>query len=225
MKINTQTATILGAVLVFIGLPILIYTLGDAPRRTMLKEVISVTTLLAFAAMLSQFFMARSNTWLLSVFKPPHIQKVHKYIAYTAVGIILLHPVLIVLPRALEGGIRPWDALITLITEFDSLGVVLGLAAWCLMLVLAAMAWFRMPIMKLMTTRYCGWRYVHGALAVTFIVLALWHAIETGRHTGLVMSALYLTLAVIGLAMLATLYRGARPQAAPTQTEQSGAAS
>lgn len=45
-----------------------------------------------FAAMLGQFFTARSNTWLLSIFRPPQIQKVHKCIACTAVGIILLHP-------------------------------------------------------------------------------------------------------------------------------------
>ncbi len=86
MKLTAKSATILTAIAVFVGLPLMFYALGDAPRRTVLKEVISIATLLAFAAMLGQFFMARSNTWLLSVFKPPQIQKVHKYIAYTAVG-------------------------------------------------------------------------------------------------------------------------------------------
>jgi len=225
MKLSAQTTTIVAALAVFVGLPILFYGLGDAPRRTLLKEVISVATLLAFAAMLGQFFMARSNTLLLSVFKPPQIQKVHKYIAYTAVGVILLHPVLIVLPRALEGGVRPWDAFVTMITTFDSLGVVLGLVAWVLLLVLSVTAFFRKPIIKRLSTHYRGWRYVHGGLAVSFTVLALWHSIALGRHTDAPMAALFLALALIGFGMLVKLYMPARPkQPVPAQT-QAGAAS
>ena len=123
MKLTVQRIVILAALAAFIGLPLMFYAIGDAPRRTVLKEAISIATLLAFASMLGQFFMVRSNTWLLSVFKPPQIQKGHKYIAHTAVALILAHPVLIVLPRNLEGGVRPWDAFVTMITTFESLGV------------------------------------------------------------------------------------------------------
>lgn len=62
-------ATILVAVAVFAGLPVIFYMIDDVPRRTLLKEAIPIATLLAFAMMTSQFFMARSNTWLLSIFK------------------------------------------------------------------------------------------------------------------------------------------------------------
>lgn len=222
MKLTAKSATILVAIAVFVGVPLLLYTIGDAPRRTLLKEVISVGTLLAFAAMLGQFFMARSNTWLLSVFKPPQIQKVHKYIAYTAVGIILLHPLLIVLPRALEGGIKPLDALVTMITDFGNLGVVLGLIAWVLLLVLSVTAFFRKPLIPHFKLRYRGWRYLHGGLAVTFTVLALWHAIALGRHTDIAMSAFFVTLAVVGFAMLARMYWGSAPN--KTKPETQGAA-
>lgn len=224
MKLTVQRATILAALAVSVGLPLMVYALGDAPRRSLLKEVISIATLLAFAAMLGQFLMARSNTWLSSVFKPPQIQKVHKYIAYTAVAVILAHPALIVLPRALEGGVRPWDAFVKMITEFDSLGVVLGLVAWGLLLVLAVMAWFRKPIIKRLSTHYRGWRYVHGGLAVSFTTLALWHSIELGRHTDIAMSVLFLGLASLGFAMLAKLYWGARPARPHPETAQTGAA-
>lgn len=225
MKLTTQRVTILAALAVFIGLPLLFYALGDAPRRTMLKEGVSIATLLAFAATLGQFFMARSNTWLLTVFKPPQIQKVHKYIAYTAVAIILAHPALIVLPRALEGGVRPWDAFVTMITEIGSLGIVLGLVAWALLLVLAVTAYFRKPIIKRLSTHYRGWRYTHGALATAFTVLALWHAIILGRHTDIAMSTLYVTLALIGFGMLAKLYVGARPARPEPKLSHKGAAS
>lgn len=223
MKFTVQLVTILAALAVFVGLPLLFYGLGDAPRRSLLKEAISLATLLAFAAMLGQFFMARSNAWLLSVFKPLQIQTVHKYIAYTAVAVILLHPVLIVLPRALEGGIRPWDAFVTMITEIDSLGIVLGLVAWVLLLMLVVTAFFRKPVIKRLSTHYRGWRYSHGGLAVSFTALALWHAITLSRHTDAPMSALFFTLAVIGFAMLAKLYWGAIP-AKPAQ-QQKGTAS
>ncbi|MEP3331052.1 ferric reductase-like transmembrane domain-containing protein [Sedimentitalea sp.] len=222
MKLTPQRLTILAAIAVFVGGPLLFYALGDAPRRSLLKEAISIATLLAFAAMLAQFFMARSNRWLLSVFKPPQIQKVHKYIAYTAVVVILLHPALIVLPRALEGGIRPWDAFWTMISELGSLGIVLGLIAWVLLLVLTAMAYLRRPIIKRLPTHYKGWRYVHGGFAVSFAVLALWHSIALGRHTDIAMSALFLGLAAIGFAMLAKLYWPAR--SAPKHPTKAGAA-
>ena len=225
MKFTVQSVTILVALAVFLGLPVLFYALGDVPRRTLLKEAFSLATLLAFAAMLGQYFMARSNTWLLSVFKPPQIQKVHKYIAYTAVAVILLHPALIVLPRALEGGVRPWDAFITMITTFDNLGIIVGLVAWGLLVVLGVTAFFRRPIVKRLSTHYRGWRYFHGGLAVSFTVLALWHSIELGRHTDLAMSALFLTLALIGFALLAKLYWGARPKRNNSAHPQSGATS
>ncbi|WP_299788492.1 ferric reductase-like transmembrane domain-containing protein [uncultured Marivita sp.] len=212
MKFTVQRATILCAIAIFVGLPLMFYALGDAPRRSLLKEAISLATLLAFAAMLGQFFMARSNTWLLSVFQPPQIQKVHKYIAYTAVAVILAHPALIVLPRAFEGGIRPWDALITMVTTFDNLALMAGFFAYLILVVLVVTAFFRKPIIKRLSTHYRGWRYVHGGLAVSFTVLALWHAIALGRHTDIALSVLFLGLAVTGFGMLAKLYWAARPK-------------
>lgn len=212
MKLTARTYVIITALAVFIGLPLLFYTLGDAPRRSVLKEVISILTLLAFSMMLGQYFLARSNATLLSLFKPPQIQTFHKYIAYSAVGVILLHPVLIVLPRFFEAGVKPWDAFVIMLTTFDSLGILLGLAAWFVLLVLAVTAWFRRPLIKRFTHRYRGWRYFHGALAVSFTVLALWHAIELGRHTDIAMSAFFVTLTLIGFAMLARLYWGTAPR-------------
>ena len=222
MKLSAQTYAIIAGLAVFVGLPLLLYALGDAPRRTILKEGISIATLLAFTMMLGQFFLARSNQTLLSLFKPPQIQKVHKYIAYTAVGIILLHPALIVLPRALEGGIRPMDAFVTMITDFGNLGIVLGLVAWVLLLVLSVTAFFRKRLIPHFTLKYRGWRYFHGGLAVTFTGLAMWHSIALGRHTGFALSVYFLTLTVLGFALLAVMYWGAA--AAKPKSDAKGAA-
>lgn len=222
MKLSAQTYAIIAGLAVFVGLPLLLYALGDAPRRSILKEGISIATLLAFTMMLGQFFLARSNQTLLSLFKPPQVQKVHKVIAYSAIGIMVLHPVLIVLPRVFEGGIRPWDAFVTMITDFGNLGIVLGLIAWTLMVVLGVTVYFRKRLIPHFALKYRGWRYFHGGLAVTFTCLALWHSIALGRHTGLALSAYFLTLAVLGVALLAVMYWGA---AAPKpKTDATGAA-
>ena len=213
----------MSALAIFIGLPLLFYTLGDAPRRTYLKEGISILTLLAFMMMLGQFFLARTNETLLSLFKPLQIQKFHKYIAYSAVAVILLHPALIVLPRSLEGGILPWDAFVTMITDFGNLGIVLGLIAWVLLLVLGITAFIRKKLIPKFALRYRGWRYFHGGLAVTFTVLALAHAIMLGRHTDTAMSALFLILAAGGFAMLAKMDWGGKPKKTPTTPVSKGA--
>ena len=206
MNFPAKTYTIIAGLAVFLGLPLLFYALGDAPRRSIVKEVISLLTLLAFTAMIGQYFLARSNEVLLSLFKPPQIQKFHKVIAYGAIVVIFLHPVLIVLPRYFEGGVNPWDAFVIMITEFDNLGIVLGLVAWVMLFVLFLTAFWRRKLIPRFAHRYRGWRYFHSALAVIFTVLALWHAIMLGRHTDLAYSIFLVTLVVIGLALLARMY-------------------
>ena len=223
MKLSARAYAIITGLTVFVGLPLLFYALGDAPRRTILKEALSILTLLAFTMMLGQFFLARSNETLLMLFKPPQVQKFHKVIAYTAIGVVFLHPALIVLPRFLEGGIRPWDAFVTMITDWGNLGIVLGLIAWGVMLVLGITVFFRKKLIPKFTLRYRGWRYFHGALAVCFTVLALWHSIALGRHTHIAMSVYFLTLAALGFAMLAKMYWGAAPKK-PIPTISEGAA-
>ena len=224
MKLSARTFAIIAGVAIFVGLPLLFYALGDAPRRTILKEALSILTLLAFTMMLGQFFLARSNETLLSLFRPPQIQKVHKVIAYTAIGVIFLHPALIVLPRYLEGGIRPWDAFVTMITDWGNLGIVLGLVAWGVMVVLGATVFFRKNLIPRFTLRYRGWRYFHGALAVSFTILALWHSIALGRHTDLAMSVFFVTLALLGFALLARLYWAAAPKKPSNALISEGAA-
>ncbi|WP_162177162.1 ferric reductase-like transmembrane domain-containing protein [Thioclava indica] len=139
------------------------------------------------------------------------MQKAHKYIAYSAVAVIALHPFLIVFPRYFEGGVKPMDAFWTMITSFDTLGILLGLIAWGLMLVLGVTAFLRMRLIKRFANRYRGWRYFHGGLAVAFTVFAAWHAIDLGRHIHTAMSVYFIALTFIGVGLLARLYWSAVP--------------
>ncbi|MEG3767243.1 hypothetical protein, partial [Alteromonas sp. 14N.309.X.WAT.G.H12] len=89
MKDLVKRWNIVAAFAIFVGLPLLFYGLGDFPRRSLLKECLSLLTVLSFTLMLGQFFLARSNPTLLSLFKPINIQRVHKTLAYVAMSILL----------------------------------------------------------------------------------------------------------------------------------------
>ena len=50
-------------VLVFTGMPLLIWTMGNLTERSLLKESLSVITILAFCQMIGQFFWSRANRY------------------------------------------------------------------------------------------------------------------------------------------------------------------
>lgn len=206
---DLKTINVILGVLIFIGLPMLLYSLGDAPRRSLLKEAISLITLLAFSLMLGQFFLARSNEVVINLFDRKHIQNVHKAIAYPALIIFLVHPFLIVFPRYFEAGVDPVDALLVMLTSFDNRGILLGMVAWALLVIIALTAIFRMRLIKRYRIKYRDWRKFHGYLTVAFVVLAIWHAIELGRHTDRIMAAFFIALAIAGITLLFRLYFGA----------------
>lgn len=202
MNSDIRKYHLFGAIVVFGGLPIMFLSLGDFPGRSLLKESISLLTIVAFSLMLSQFFLARSNRYFISAFRFSRVLVVHKLIGYSAVGVFLVHPFLIVLPRFYEAGVSPFDALITILTTFESSGVVLGLAAWSLMLLIGVTALCR----DKMNMSYRRWKRFHGILSLLFIVIASWHAIELGRHTDKLISVSIILLALTGAVLLMRQY-------------------
>lgn len=202
MKARIQTYNRLAAILLFIALPLLIWALGDVPRRNFLKEVISLLTIISFFMMLLQFFLSRGNKNILKENRTGKVVKLHKIIAYVFVGILLLHPFLIVLPRYFEAGIDTGEAFTTMLTTFDSRGIILGLSAWGLMLVLGLSSIFH----NRLGMKYTSWRVFHGVLSIVFISLATWHATDLGRHTDLPMSVYMIALAALGVILLLRIY-------------------
>jgi len=188
--------------LIFIGLPLLFWAQGNFPRRTVLREFLSILFILAFCLMLGQFFLARSNRHVRKSLQMKTALRFHKAIGYIFVVVLLVHPFLIVFPRYFEAGAAPMESFVTIITTVDSLGVILGLAAWLLMLVLGITAFFR----DMLPMKYKTWRTFHGTLAVFFIGLATWHAVDLGRHTNLAMSIYMIVLAASGILLLLKTY-------------------
>ena len=128
--------------------------------------------------------------------------QLHKIIAYVFISFLLLHPFLIVVPRYFEAGIEPGEAFTTMLTTWSSRGIILGLTAWCLMLLLGLSSIFR----KRLGMKYTTWRVFHGILSMVFIVLATWHATDLGRHTDLPMSVYMIALGGLGVFQLLRVY-------------------
>jgi predicted ferric reductase len=202
MKSTVQNYNRLAALLVFIALPLLIWAVGDLPRRTFLKEAISLLTILSFSMMLLQFFLSRGNSGTLKAHRKVRVTKLHKIIGYLFVVFLLLHPFLIVVPRYFEAGIEPGVAFTTMLTTWDSRGIVLGLTAYGLMLLLGLSSLFR----NRLGIKYTTWRVFHGILSILFITLATWHALELGRHIDLPMSVYMVALASLGVFQLLRIY-------------------
>ena len=189
------------SVLVFTGIPLLIWAMGNFPERSVLKELLSIITILAFCQMMGQFFWARANRSVVAELKMRKVTKYHKIIGYTFVIILFFHPLYLVIPRFFESGVSPVDAFITIITTLNQ-GVVLGIIAWCLMLALGITSLVR----KKLPMKYKTWRVFHGILAMLFISTAAWHVIDLGRHSSLVMSILITMLTAVGVLLLLKTY-------------------
>ncbi|MBI9039210.1 MAG: ferric reductase-like transmembrane domain-containing protein [Bacteroidales bacterium] len=187
---------------VLIGLPLLFWAVGDFPRRTILKEVLSVLTLIAFTMMIGQFYLTRNKRKMFKVKSIKKLIKLHKIIGYVFIGIILLHPFFIVFPRYFESGVEPMEAFTTLITTYNSSGVVLGLIAYLLILIIGITSIFRNKL----PMKYTSWRLLHGVLSIIFIIVASCHAIDLGRHTDVPMSIFIIILSGSGVILLLKTY-------------------
>lgn len=202
MLTDMKTYNRLAAILFFLALPLLFWAQGDTPRRGFLKECISVLTILAYFLMLGQFFLSRGNKKVLKPHKMGKVVKFHKVFGYIFVSVLLVHPLLIVVPRFFEAGIAPGEAFSTLISTWDSQGIILGMVAWGLMLILGLSSIFR----NRLGMKYTTWRGFHGILSIAFITLATWHAMDLGRHTDLPMSLYMGAIAGIGVLLLLRTY-------------------
>ena len=197
-----KTYNRIAAIAVFIALPVLFYALGDFPRRTILKEAISLLTILAFFIMLFQFYLSRANKKVLKSHKMGRVVKWHKVLGYVFVSVLLLHPLLIVLPRYFEAGIGPMDAFTELISNFNHQGLLLGLTAWILMLVIGLTSMFRNKL----PFSYKTWRLIHGYLSIAFILTASLHVMDMGRHINQPMAFLIAILSISGVGLLLRTY-------------------
>lgn len=202
MKKETRKFSLVLLSIIFVVLPLFFYITGDFSRRTNLKESISILTIIAFCLMLAQFFLMRRTNIGISGYRLGKVLIWHKIIGYVFVAILLIHPFLIVVPRYFEAGVDSMEAFITIITSFNSLGVVLGIISWVLMLILAVTSLFR----YMLPLSYKAWRTFHGIMSTLFMIFASTHAINLGRHMEGFLSYYVVVLLTIGVLLLLKTY-------------------
>lgn len=202
---------ILPGLLLYLAIPFLYLSLGDFPDRTFLKDAISYLTIGAFFLMLGQFYLSRLNRITLSGQKMSKVINIHKILGYIFIPILFLHPFLIVVPRFFESGVDPLEAFTTILSTFGTKGIITGITAMILMILLGVTSLLR----KSLKMKYTTWRTFHGILSVAFIVLATWHAIDLGRHTDSILSSYMVLMAALGILVIAKVYIfGTHPEGA-----------
>ncbi len=189
------------SLVIFAGIPLLIWAQDDLPVRSLFKESLTVLTILAFSQMLGMFFWSGINPNAVKEMKMNQVVKFHKIIGYTAVATLLVHPVFLVLPRFFESGVSPVDAFVTIITTFNQ-GIILGIVSWCLILIIGITCLTR----KRLPVRYTTWRNLHGMLAVVFVSIVPWHVLGLGRHSSLAMSIFIILSAAGGILLFGKRY-------------------
>lgn len=202
MKKARNTYKLLPLIIAFIVAPLLLWVLGDFPKRNSLMEALSLMSILGFTMLLSQFFYSRINKSLVKDIRMVNVLKIHRFIGYTFISILLLHPFFIIVPKFFDNGLTPADAFLELITTFDSLGVVLGLIAYASMIILMVTAFFRFK----MHLKYRTWRNLHGYLTMLFVITATWHVITLGRHSNTSFSIYYVLMVASGIFYLLNTY-------------------
>ncbi len=202
MKKERKIYQYLPLVLAFIVLPLLLWFLSDFPERSLLMNALSLLTILAFSLLLAQFFLSRTNRDLVKKVKMSNVLKIHKFIGYVFIGIIMLHPFFILVPKFLDDAVSPKDAFIRVITSFDNIGLVLGLVAYSAMLVIMITSFFRFKLHM----KYRTWRTFHAYLTTIFIVAAIWHAITLGRHSNGAFTLFYVITGASGIFFLIRMY-------------------
>lgn len=202
MSLNIKFLYIALSMVFFIVLPSIFFIFSEVPQRTILKDTLSIITILSFFVVLGQFYLSRINESLKGIFNAAKIIKIHKLIGYIVLPILILHPFLIIVPRFFEVGPNPLDSFITMITTVDSLQVILGIIAWVLMLLLGLTSLYKDKLKM----SYKSWKILHGVLSLTFIILASWHAIDIGRHMSFSMSLLMIGVVSIASVLLLKSY-------------------
>ncbi len=199
---NNNKKYLMAGVILFVLVPVLLYLTGEFPRRKILKEFLSLLTILIFFLITTQFLMSRSGRSIMKDIPMGTVMKIHKFIGYLLITVLAAHPFFIVLPRYFESGAAPGEALTIMLADFSGSGVIAGMAAYVLMLVIGITSFFRNQL----PMKYITWRKIHGILSVFFIFAAAWHAVDLGRHMDLFFSFYVILTALWAVLLLLRIY-------------------
>lgn len=165
----TRVVLLLGLYLGLALLPLLLAAAQDAPRRAWLDELSTGMAMAGFAILLAEFALSGRFRGLSRGIGMDLTMRFHQWMALAALGFLLLHPFMYT-----DYSLRPGGTGVRL----TSAATVSGLAAWMLLVMLVAFAWFRSQL----RWSYEAWRLSHGLAALAIAVLGAHHTLDTGRY-------------------------------------------
>lgn len=151
--------------------PLLLLLAAPAPRGGGLADELgSALGFLAISLMAMQFLLTARFEWVAPPFGTDLVYAFHRHITIAVVVFALLHPLALFGTSVgmalswLVPGAAPWE-------------IASGIWATYALLALAVTSWLRQRL-KL---PYEAWRWAHGPLAATAVLLGIWHALLAGR--------------------------------------------
>lgn len=195
MEAIVKTRWFSQGLILFLAAPLSLLWMGGNPAgRPIYMVALSALTVLGFSLLVAQFYLSRGNRGLVREAKMKRVLPLHKLVGYSFALVLLLHPLFVLVPRALGGGADFEGSFVRLLTTV-SLGSLSGELAWLCLLALLLTSYFRDKL----PMKYRSWRLLHGILSVVFLLSALLHAVKFGRHFSAVVAIFFVGLSAIGL--------------------------
>lgn len=192
-----RTPFVIAYLLLMVLVPISLAVNQDIPVGSAYKQVVLLLSLAAFGLVLGQFWLSRFLPRSVAKIRPAAVLRWHRIVGYSAVGFLLIHPVLMIARRFWVQESGPIDNLLLMLRAPALLPAVV---AWLVMALLGVSSLVRRRI------RPKSWRHFHGLLSVGFAGLATWHVVAVGRHSNTAMSLFWIALASGAVATLLSSY-------------------
>lgn len=179
---------------VFAGTALIVWSFISFPERSLLMRSLSTLTIAAFFLLLGQFTCtqkAHNNSTAQSIC---NLFKLHNTIGYSCLAVVILHPLFLVVPKIKGNTLSPGDALLTILSNVSSSGVVAGMVAWFAVVLVGAMSYFR----RQLALKYTTWKSIHTGLALTFTIAAVYHVLHLSRHASIPMTSFVVIFASCG---------------------------
>ena len=192
-----KTPFVVAYLLLMALMPVFLAVNQGVPAGSAYGQAVLFLSLAAFGLVLGQFWLSRILPRSVAKIKPDVVIRWHKIVGYSAVGFLLIHPVLMVARRF---WVQESDPTENLILVLRAPALQPAIVAWVVMVLLGVLSLVRRRF------RPKSWRILHGLLSAVFAGLATWHVVAVGRHSTTAMSVFWIALAGGAVAALLSSY-------------------
>lgn len=174
----------------FVGAPVGIAVTQGIPVQSNFQSTVLLVSVGAFGLSLGIFWLTRLLPKHTVEMRLGKMMTWHKYVGYAICLVFLVHPFLIIARRFWTVESNPFHNLKLMLTA-PLLWPAIG--AWLLLMFIMLFALLRK---RFSATTF---RYVHGWTSLAFVILAAWHVMSIGRHSNMILAALWGLLAAVAI--------------------------